>query len=131
MIFINKLFNNKEILTKTILIFFFIASWISIGTSYQNLKLFFFNEEITIVGIINTIRVLINLIGFPILCFLFIKQLFKTKDDIIKELGDVIFYVTALANYYGSDLQEVIEKNVVKLDGREARGTLKGNGDNR
>tara|TARA_R100001377_G_C3156045_1_gene98014 strand:- start:193 stop:567 length:375 start_codon:yes stop_codon:yes gene_type:complete len=54
-----------------------------------------------------------------------------TKDDIIKELGDVIFYVTALANYYGSDLQEVIEKNVVKLDGREARGTLKGNGDNR
>ena len=84
MIFINKLFNNKEILTKTILIFFFIASWISIGTSYQNLKLFFFNEEITIVGIINTIRVLINLIGFPILCFLFIKQLFKTKDDIIK-----------------------------------------------
>ena len=53
-----------------------------------------------------------------------------TKDDIIKELGDVIFYVTALANYYGSDLQEVIEKNVVKLDGREARGTLKGNGDN-
>ena len=54
-----------------------------------------------------------------------------TKEDIIKELGDVIFYVTALANYYGSDLQEVIEKNVVKLDGREARGTLKGNGDNR
>jgi len=54
-----------------------------------------------------------------------------TKDDIIKELGDVIFYVTALANYYGSDLQEVIEENVVKLDGREARGTLKGSGDNR
>ena len=54
-----------------------------------------------------------------------------TKEDIIKELGDVMFYVTALANYYGSDLREVIEENVSKLDGREARGTLKGNGDNR
>jgi len=54
-----------------------------------------------------------------------------TKQDIVKELGDVVFYVTALANYYGSDLREVIEENVSKLDGREARGTLKGNGDNR
>ena len=54
-----------------------------------------------------------------------------TKVDIIKELGDVVFYVTALANYYGSDLQEVIEGNVIKLDGREVRGTLKGSGDNR
>jgi len=54
-----------------------------------------------------------------------------TKEDIIKELGDVMFYVTALANYYGSDLQEVIEGNVIKLDGRETRGTLKGSGDNR
>jgi len=54
-----------------------------------------------------------------------------TKQDIVKELGDVVFYVTALANYYGSNLGEVIEENVNKLDGREARGTLKGNGDNR
>jgi len=54
-----------------------------------------------------------------------------TKQDIVKELGDVVFYVTALANYYGSNLGEVIEENVSKLDGREARGTLKGNGDNR
>ena len=54
-----------------------------------------------------------------------------TKQDIVKELGDVVFYVTAIANYYGSDLSEVIEENVIKLDGREARGTLKGSGDNR
>ena len=54
-----------------------------------------------------------------------------TKQDIVKELGDVVFYVTALANYYGSNLGEVIEENVSKLDGRDARGTLKGNGDNR
>ena len=54
-----------------------------------------------------------------------------TKQDVVKELGDVVFYVTAIANYYGSDLSEVIEENVIKLDGREARGTLKGSGDNR
>ena len=54
-----------------------------------------------------------------------------TKQDIVKELGDVVFYVTAIANYYESDLSEVIEENVIKLDGREARGTLKGSGDNR
>ena len=54
-----------------------------------------------------------------------------SKDEIIKELGDVVFYVTALANYYGSDLQEVIDMNIEKLDGRLARGTLQGSGDNR
>ena len=91
MIFINKLINNKDILTKTILIFFFIASWFSIGTSFNNLKFIFFNEKITILGIIDAIRVLINLAGFPILLFLFTKQLFKTKDDIIK--SNWLFFV--------------------------------------
>jgi len=54
-----------------------------------------------------------------------------SKDEIIKELGDVVFYVTALANYYGSDLQAVIDMNIEKLDGRESRGTLHGSRDNR
>ena len=54
-----------------------------------------------------------------------------SKDEIIKELGDVVFYVTALANYYGSDLQAVIDMNIEKLDGRASRGTLHGSGDNR
>jgi len=53
------------------------------------------------------------------------------STDIVKELGDVIFYATALANYFGSDLRKVIEVNIVKLDGRVARGTLQGDGDNR
>jgi NTP pyrophosphatase (non-canonical NTP hydrolase) len=52
-------------------------------------------------------------------------------DAIIKELGDVMFYVTALANYYDSDLDEVLQKNVDKLNGREERGTLQGSGDER
>jgi NTP pyrophosphatase (non-canonical NTP hydrolase) len=65
-----------------------------------------------------------------------IKKLLRDKTrfssaDIIKELGDVVFYVTALANYYDSNLDAVIQDNVLKLDDREARGVLGGNGDNR
>jgi len=65
-----------------------------------------------------------------------IKKLLRDKTrfssaDIIKELGDVVFYATALANYYDANLQEVIETNIDKLDGREKRGTLGGSGDNR
>ena len=52
-------------------------------------------------------------------------------EEIIKELGDVMFYLVALANHYGSDLDEVLQKNVDKLNSREDRGVLNGNGDNR
>ena len=54
-----------------------------------------------------------------------------TSDEIIKELGDVLFYTTALANYFLSDIGVVMEMNITKLDDREKRGTLKGSGDNR
>lgn len=51
--------------------------------------------------------------------------------DIIKEIGDVVFYCTALANHVGYDLTTVIEINVVKLNDRKARGVIRGSGDNR
>lgn len=54
-----------------------------------------------------------------------------TPDEIVKELGDVVFYVTALANYYSFGLQHVIDMNVHKLDDRQERGVLQGSGDNR
>jgi len=64
-----------------------------------------------------------------------IKKLFRDgvvdEDAIKKEIGDVVFYATALANYFNGNLQEVIDINVDKLDGREARGTIQGSGDNR
>lgn len=64
------------------------------------------------------------------------KKLIRDKDrftpeDIIKELGDVVFYATALANYYGAGLQHAIDLNVKKLDDRQERGVIQGNGDNR
>lgn len=54
-----------------------------------------------------------------------------TQEDIIRELGDVLFYTTALANYYNKNLGYVIEVNVKKLDDREDRNVIKGSGDNR
>jgi NTP pyrophosphatase (non-canonical NTP hydrolase) len=65
-----------------------------------------------------------------------IKKLIRDKsrfsnEEILKELGDVVFYATALANIYGGGLQEVVDLNIAKLDDRQKRGTLKGSGDNR
>lgn len=53
------------------------------------------------------------------------------NEEIMKELGDVVFYATALANIYGKGLREVLDLNIQKLDDRQKRGTLKGSGDNR
>lgn len=56
-----------------------------------------------------------------------------TIDDVavLKELGDVVYYVTRLAWHLGSDLQEVIDMNVGKLEDRVARGKIGGSGDTR
>jgi len=54
-----------------------------------------------------------------------------TSEDIAKEIGDVIFYATSLGMIFGFGLGDIIKMNVEKLDGREARGTLRGSGDNR
>ena len=53
------------------------------------------------------------------------------QQDIIKELGDVLFYTTALSNYFYSNLGEVMQANMEKLDSRYKRGVIKGSGDNR
>ena len=53
------------------------------------------------------------------------------KEGMIKELGDVLFYVAATANFYGSTLERVANLNRTKLDSRQKRGVLKGSGDNR
>lgn len=54
-----------------------------------------------------------------------------TPHEIIKELGDVVFYATALANCFGSSLASTLKVNQDKLNSRKQRGTLSGNGDDR
>lgn len=53
------------------------------------------------------------------------------NEEILHELGDVLFYTAALANLYGRGLQDVMQMNIKKLDDRQKRGKLKGSGDNR
>ena len=53
------------------------------------------------------------------------------KDEILKELGDVLFYVTALSQDLGFSLAEVAEKNIQKLTSRKERDVIHGDGDNR
>lgn len=55
-------------------------------------------------------------------CGLFQKSSYKSKpldiDALKEELGDVIFYATAIANKYGFSLAELCESNIDKLNKR-------------
>ncbi len=54
-----------------------------------------------------------------------------TREEIEKELGDVLYYVARIADYYHLNLEDVAINNIKKLQDRKERGKLKGNGDNR
>ena len=53
------------------------------------------------------------------------------KADIEKELGDVLWYISAVSDYLGLKLDDVANKNLEKLFSRRDRGMQKGSGDNR
>src|SRR5690606_17230583 len=53
------------------------------------------------------------------------------KKDIAKELGDVLWYVSVVADYLGIALEEVAAGNLEKLTGRKLRNVQQGSGDNR
>ena len=53
------------------------------------------------------------------------------KDAIVKELGDVLWYVAGLARYLEVPLSEVAATNIEKLESRYQRDKLHGKGDER
>lgn len=52
-------------------------------------------------------------------------------DEILKEAGDVLWYLASLASELGYSLEEVAKRNIEKLSSRKERGVLSGSGDNR
>lgn len=55
----------------------------------------------------------------------------EDKQEIVKELGDVLWYAAVLASYLGVSFEEVAQGNLNKLASRHERGALRGKGDNR
>lgn len=53
------------------------------------------------------------------------------KEEIKKELGDVLWYVSQLATELKLSLDDIAESNIAKLYSRLARGKLSGSGDER
>lgn len=52
-------------------------------------------------------------------------------EDMAKELGDVLYYLTRIGEYFGFTLEEIAELNIKKLFDRQKRGKISGSGDNR
>ena len=55
----------------------------------------------------------------------------KSLDGVGLELGDVLWYISALADDLGVTLEEVAQANVDKLQRRMRENKIKGDGDNR
>ena len=53
------------------------------------------------------------------------------KDEVAKELGDVLWYIANLASDIGISLDTIAAKNIEKLRSRMERQVIKGSGDNR
>lgn len=55
----------------------------------------------------------------------------EDKAEILKELGDILWYVNSVAHLLGSSLEEVADGNLKKVLSRQKRGVTTGSGDNR
>ncbi len=53
------------------------------------------------------------------------------KQELAKELGDVLWYLAVFAHEIGFSFEEVATSNLNKLKDRKARNVLAGSGDNR
>lgn len=57
---------------------------------------------------------------------------FKVRDEkILKELGDVLWYMVRVGSWFGYSFNEIIDANHEKLQDRWERKKIGGSGDNR
>jgi NTP pyrophosphatase (non-canonical NTP hydrolase) len=55
----------------------------------------------------------------------------EKREEIIKEMGDVLWNLSQLAMEFSVPFEEVAQKNLDKLASRKERGLIHGSGDNR
>ena len=55
----------------------------------------------------------------------------EKKTDLIKEIGDVLWYLAALSTELKTDLNEIAKINIDKINSRKERDQIHGSGDNR
>ncbi len=55
----------------------------------------------------------------------------KDRKEILKELGDVLWYITLISKYLGCNLETVGKMNIEKLADRQTRNVIQASGDNR
>jgi NTP pyrophosphatase (non-canonical NTP hydrolase) len=69
-----------------------------------------------------------------------VKKLYRDKGGVLstedakelaKEIGDICWYLAALAEDIGYQLGDIAQMNIDKLKDRQERGVLQGSGDNR
>lgn len=52
------------------------------------------------------------------------EKVYERRRELLKEVGDVLWFVACLADHLGFTLQEVAEMNIEKLQERKANGTI-------
>ena len=57
--------------------------------------------------------------------------LVEDKEQIKKELGDVLWYIANIANDLFINMDDIAKGNIEKLNSRKERGVIHGSGDNR
>jgi NTP pyrophosphatase (non-canonical NTP hydrolase) len=55
----------------------------------------------------------------------------EDRQELAKELGDVVWYIAVMADSLGLNLEDVMRRNLEKLRSRQDRGVIRGAGDNR
>jgi len=55
----------------------------------------------------------------------------KKKDEIIKEAGDILWYLARLLDFFDINFNDIAEENIRKLLDRKKRNKLHGSGDDR
>lgn len=55
----------------------------------------------------------------------------ERRQALKEEMGDVLWYLAVLARDLDLTLEEIADVNIKKLESRQARGTIKGDGDTR